>query len=537
MRVCSYTYVIEGVPDAYFDYDGSPLLRCSRCRLIYYKDKAAQKAHYSFHQHSCKLIASSPSSFPSSNDNATIAAKYPNLDACFSVLKDNLANCPDLAVVLFRIRQLMDEDPGEAFNMGMSMHSWARGVIFYPGNFLAAVMGRPCMAKLMLCSVDDDSETESDTERMFTEDLLSDKARVLKELSNYGHGRPSEEFIRRIADPEEKKRVERLCRQYDGFDNTDESGDPSSMSYCYLYFSLLVAAAVRARSTNFSFHDGNGSIRGNFYIGPDSVAEYHLAIAALRRAMSLWSNLDVLDSCGDAMAPAAALAITGLRHCIAKRTLGGVACREDEIIPGLAADAAVKACLCEILREAISARYAAELLELLADLAQRPSSFWELVERPSLWRGLSVARRASCALAIVRFVSDAENEGGDGDDDSFNANFGQKIDSLPFNECNVLFRAVTAMAEEDSNLTKAVLDLASAHGDYIGPVGAGRNLKGVAFFYYLSRGEKYYVEDLVGAIEQFDALPKSDQAEDDDELAMAKAKEECLKLARSNIDD
>ena len=530
MRVCSYTYVIEGVPDAHFNYDGSPLLLCSRCKLMYYKDKAAQKAHYSYHRHSCKFTASSPSSFPSSNRDAAIAAKYPNLDACFSVLRNSLHDCPDLAVVLVRIRQLMNEDPKEAFNVAMPMHGWARGVIFYPGNLMAAVMGRPCMARLMLCSTDDDDDHASDIEKVFKEDLLSDEAKILSNLSKHGHGRPTEKFIDRIADPEEKKRVEKLCEQLDGL-NRHKSGDPPSMSYCYLYFTLLVAAVVRGRSTNFSFHDGDGSIRGSIVLGPDSTAEYYLALAALRRAMSLWSNPYVLDSCGDAMAPAAALAITGLRHYLEREMLGGIACREDEIIPGLSPDGAVNACLKEILREGISVRYAAELLGLLADLAQRPPSFWESIERPSFWHGLSVSRRAACALAIVRYVSVAKRDSEDSDDDNFGSNFAQKIDSPPLDECNVLFRTVTDILEHDSIATKTVFELASEEGDYLGPVGAGRNPKGIAFFYYLSRGGKYDVEDLVEEYDLFDSLPLMNEAKDDGERAAAKEKYECLKLA------
>lgn len=158
---------------------------------------------------------------------------------------------------------------------------------------MAAVMGRPCMARLMLCSTDSDDGDASNIEEVFKEDLLSDKAKILSKLSKYGHGRPSKKFVDRIADPEEKKRVERLCEQFDELDG-DKSGDPSSMSYCYLYFTLLVAAVVRGRSTNCSFHDGDGSIRGSIFLGPDSTAEYYLALASLRRAMSLWSNPYVL---------------------------------------------------------------------------------------------------------------------------------------------------------------------------------------------------------------------------------------------------
>lgn len=394
---------------------------------------------------------------------------------------------------------------------------------------MAATMGRPCMARLMLCSATN-GDGASDIEKVFEEDLLSDKAKILSKLSKYGHGRPSNSFIARIADPAEKERVQRLCEQFDELDG-DKSGDPSAMSYCYLYFSLLVAAVVKGRSTNFSFHDGNGSIRGSIVWGADSTAEYYLALASLRRAMSLWSNPYVLDSCGDAMAPAAALATTGLRHYLAKDMLGGIACREDEIIPGLSPDGAVNACLKEILREGISARYAAELLGLLADLAHRPISFWGSIGRPSLWHGLSLSRRAVCALAVVHYVSVADREGKDSDDDSFNSNLGQKIDSPPFDECNTLFRAVTGMLGNDSNSTKAVLELASEKGDYLGPVGAGCNPKGIAFFYYLSRGGKYDVVDLVDKYDFFDSLPLMHEAKEDKERAAAKEKYECLKRA------
>ena len=139
------------------------------------------------------------------------------------------------------------------------------------------------------------------------EDLLSEKNRFIKQrlLEKY-NGRPSEEFVEDLEDEKEREEVRQLVAQYDRLDST--WGQPSSMSYCYLYFNLIIACAIRGNMSHCSIHDGCGTLRGGdpHKKSPESL----LAVAALRRAMELWTDRLVLSSCGDAMAPASSLALT-----------------------------------------------------------------------------------------------------------------------------------------------------------------------------------------------------------------------------------
>jgi len=104
-----------------------------------------------------------------------------------------------------------------------------------------------------------------------------------------------------LDDENERDELRKLVAQYDRLDST--WGQPSSMSYCYLYFNLIVACAIRGNMSHCSIHDGCGVLRGG---DPHKKsAESLLAVAALRRAMELWTDSLVLASCGDAIAPAA----------------------------------------------------------------------------------------------------------------------------------------------------------------------------------------------------------------------------------------
>lgn len=167
--------------------------------------------------------------------------------------------------------------------------------------------------------------------------MLNEKTRLLKHQFAKYNGRPSEDFIDAIEDEDEKKKLQEICDKYEELDSS--WGEPSSMSYCYLYFNLIVACAIHGRASHSSLHDGNGTLRGG---DPrKKTAETLLATAALRRAMTLWTDKHVLASCGDAMAPAASLALTAVEYYDVLGILEGVTCRENELVPGLSVDGAV----------------------------------------------------------------------------------------------------------------------------------------------------------------------------------------------------
>jgi hypothetical protein len=171
--------------------------------------------------------------------------------------------------------------------------------------------------------------------------------------------------------------------------------EPSSMTFCYLYFNLIVAAAIQARTSHSSVNDGNGVVRGSDQ--PDIHPDNMLAMAALRRAFTLWTDPLVNASCGDAMAPAASLVLTAITLYNSRRNLGGMLCRDHELVPGLAVDAVVITCLLELNEHAASASYSASVLTVLAELSLKSKEWWSATEEQQpMWKHLPVERRAKC---------------------------------------------------------------------------------------------------------------------------------------------
>jgi hypothetical protein len=193
------------------------------------------------------------------------------------------------------------------------------------------------------------------------EDLLSKKYRLVRntKLVKY-NGRPSDEFVEDIEDETEREEVKSLVDQYDELDSW---GQPSSMSFCYLYFNLIVASANQGKPSASSFHDGNGSLRGGC---PKKKSPYTLlSTAALRRVMELWTDPMVLASCGDAMAPAASLAVTAVEYyCDNNLLCDQTLCKAHELVPGLAIDRLAMTCMKEILDGAGSSSYSCALFSL-----------------------------------------------------------------------------------------------------------------------------------------------------------------------------
>ena len=509
MRLCGYCYVTEGIPDNHLDYDGSPLLLCSQCKLQAYKDREAQKAHWKLHKHSCKMLAQL------GTDYETYESELDTLEQCFVKLKLSFGpkGGPELPFIIRRIRTLMDSGANNTGDMAFEMHSWARGVIFTQQNFMLFAMARPGMVQLMLSDGNDDQGAA-----VFKEDLLSNKARILKQLSKY-NGRPTDEYIRDfITNEEEKNRVEELCNKHDALDM--RWGEPSSMSFCYLYYNLLVAAAIQGQPSMTSVHDGRGIIRGSR--GPDKSAEYMLATAALRRALSLWTDPLVVDSCGDAMAPAASLAITAITLYNDRRNLGGISCREHEIVPGLTVDGAVTTSFKELGQHSASGQYSVKMIKVMADLSRTKKSFWKSEKQP-LWKDLPVERRAKVALSIVHYIINREDED--------NSSSFAPPEVAPLEACNTLFKTVCGISNpENLELVKSVWTKACVDGDCIGPEAAGRNAEIRAFFYFLVRSEKYEMANVGKKIKEFRKIPLLHKAKDGDKLA--KEKDECFKLAR-----
>jgi hypothetical protein len=496
MKICGHTYVTEGVPNPDLGYDESPLLRCGQCKHQWYKSKESQKAHWKAHKLFCRPVSE---------------RQLPNdLDQLFKLLEHQILSggATELPFVLCKIRQVMDSGAKDHHDMAFKMHTFARGILFHPTNVIARVMAAPQMVQLMLSS---ERTVSSD----LYEDLLSDKARVLKQLQQLNvKGRPTPEYMQyNVTDENEKKQIEALREKYDEFRSSWDQ--PTSMSYCYLYFNLIVAAAIQAKQSFSSIHDGNGTIRGTISAGGQPNADYMLAMGAVRRAMELWSDPLVLESCGDAMAPAASLALTVISHFQerGRGVLGQYCCRPYELIPGLSVDGAVRTGLKELLQHAGSAQYSVKLIKLLAELSLKPVSYWGEREQESqtqpFWKDLPVERRASVALALVNFINDYDSDTSMG--------LGGTNDPPPFQECGVLFKTVCGMSNtlggSNTDLVKQVFETAAENGEILGPENSGNNATERALFFWLLKSQKYNIETFQVEVKKFADLPSKEQDE------------------------
>jgi hypothetical protein len=506
MKVCGQSYVTEGIPDGRASYDGSTLLKCSRCNMMWYQDRDAQKAHWKDHKQGCSVA---------SDEEQTRIASL-TLDASLASLKRSIltrhGGGPEAYYTIRRIKQLIEEgDPGSG-DMGMELHTFARGIIFHPQNVMRDIMARPGMVQLLLA--DDDA-------------LLNQKTKLLKKLGPQYNGKlPTDSYIQhQIADETERTRVQKLSEQIIKIESDFLFSEPPSMTFCYLYFNLIVAAAIHATPSHASIHDGSGMIRGSQE--PDRHPDCMLAMAALRRVFTLWTDPLVNESCGDAMAPAASLVMTAIRLYNSRRNLGGVRCRDYELVPGLAVDALVITCLSELNDFAASASYSVSILKVLAELSLQSTEWWKSTtqEQQPMWKNLPVERRAKVALAIVQYIRDSANSSG-----------GTFTDTpVPVDACNTLFKTVCGMTNNPYNtmvLCKSVWERAAAD-ELLGPEGAGHNYTMRAFFHFSLRrgGDTSKWKDMVAKIKEFEKIPSLRLDLPDSDKELAKEKEECFKLA------
>ena len=491
--VCGYWLFTEGTADPFLDYDGTDSFsRCTRCKGVFYRDKGAQKKHWKRHKKCCRLL----------DDDDIQAIAELSLDRCKEAVEEWLRNRvggPETYYHLKRLRVLFDDDADGTGDAAFELHSLGRGLIFNPSDHMLTVAASPGMAQLLFGD---------------EEDLLNSKTRLAKtQLAKY-NGRPSDEYIDAIEDEEERTALRELCDTYDKLDGS--WGQPSSMSYCYLYFNLLVASAVRGGRSGSSVHDGKGTLRGG-----DPRRKTHegiLAAASLRRAMTLWTDPLVLESCGDAMAPAASLALTAMEYYQSNKILGKANCRPHELVPGLPIDRAVMTFMKELSDGAGSAQYSAEGLRFLGSVVTNPEGVQHI------WADLSVERRATVVLAIISYVVYYEEDDG--------SSFYSKP-SMQSEQVNDLFKTICGMQNpKDEDLAKSVWKKAADDGECIGPEAAGQNCESRSFMYYLGRkasgGDNWDSMDIVELIKTFDGIPRVHRAPDD---AEAKEKDECMRLA------
>ena len=496
-RICSQTFVIEGIPDEQVGYNGAPLLRVKAGEKVdqFYMNREAQKAHWPLFRAGYKKSQSK------AKDGRPYLEAYEekltSLSICFDELKAKLLSSPsesaELPCLIRRLRVLMDERGEEAEEKAIDFHTLMRGLIFHPQNIMERAMANPGMVSLMLGDLE--------------EDLLGEQTRVMKRLSKY-NGIPTDEYIRDfITDPAEKKRVKALCKKAERLE-LDGMGKPPSMSFCFIYFNMLVATVVHAQPSPVSGNDGKGTIRGSD--GPETSHEYRLATAALRRALSLFSDPLVLTATGSAMNPAASLLLTALKHYDQRKNLGGRYCQPYEILPGLPLEKCVGVCLQELEECSLTSRYSVEILQFLA-------------KRPELWNNLKmpIERRAQAALAILAYIHEHGDE--DDEDDGFMMGMmGGGGVTPPVKECNIILKAACGLLpKKDLETTKEVFKLAVDEGEFLGPRESGNNTDFRALFLFLSRQGRYEINDFAEEMEDYDLM------DEDEKTPESKLKKEC----------
>lgn len=496
--VCNYWLVKQGTPNSFLNYEGGALKICTRCRGSYYINQEAQKKHWKTHKKYCKLLDDGYIQTIDSTDD---------LDRCIAAIMACLQNTesiiPQLYYEIKRLRALFDADVEGVGDAAFRLHSMARGLIFYGDDkMMMQVVAVPRMANLFFSD---------------EEDLLSKKNRFIRQnLSKY-NGRPSEEYVEDIEDEDERKEAKKLVEKYDELDST--WGQPSSMSFCYLYFNLIVACALHGNQSMSSVHDGNGKLRGG---DPRKKSnESLLSTAALRRAMELWTDPLVLGSCGDAMAPAASLALTAIEYYTEISMLStSPLCGKHEVVPGLAIDRLAMTCMSELSEGAGSAQYSVKLLKMVGSMV----TGWESTVQEAPWKDMPIERRARFALAAIQYIGSA--------DERSTSSFGRDID-VPFEALNDMLKTMCGMQNpKDEELAKSVWQKAADDGEMLGPDGAGFNMQLRSFFYYLLRRsilpEDWKDLDMVKVYKEYSAIPMIDRAPDDEQ---AKEKDDCMRLA------
>lgn len=472
-----------------------------------YKGMSEQKSSWRFHMKYCKEFDPSHESFIKSLSLED--SKNEMLRIFTSPESSEVRHI--MVPLLKHMRQLFDErvdDPlGEVESEFMNC---GRDPFFQESMVIESIWSMPGMANYLLSS--------------HHEDLLDDKSRYTKKFfSGYckEKGAPHEDWINHyVEDKLEKKRLREYADQYHDLEMSTLY-QPSSMKFCYIYFGLIVAAAVRSRETLSSIHDGLGGLRLN-----EDKDNIRMTIAALRRAMQLWVDNFARGSCGDAMASAASLAFTAMQdfskfarcndhpksHLLEEL-------KEFELVPGLDIDDLVITCLSEFAEHAASSKYSWECLDWLAN---NRSPLWR-----DLWDRLPVERRAKVVLGIISHM--------------YEHGTSEALPSFEIMNCrstpvprNALLKILDYACGEDLVVLEA-----AARDETLGPKNPGKNLSPRRIVHFCIRNlTEVKGTTIVAAIDELSRVPHSEKAADGIAKKRLYAENECCrKLALGGMRD
>ena len=428
---CSSTFVKEGLAEPSKGYYGGPLIQCPGCLVTYYKDRNALRSSLKKHGPYCKPL--------SPNDNKFIDSLGPleavkMFEKCINPnTKESRLVGHALVYLLKHFRKLFEREEDTTHDAELQLHAICRAIIFH-SSCIEGIIHMPGMYNYLFTTGHDM--------------LLSNRARFVKEnLDGYCKSLepPTKEYIdANLLDPREKERVNKAIIVLSALP-TEKT--PSCMQYCYGHYNILIAAAVEGTPSHISSNDGRGRLR--FGSNDDAF----LTIAAIRECMSLWVDPYVRASCGDAMAPAASLALTAIEEFTNDDSNYLDELHGAEIAPGLDIDKAIITCLMLIRERALNMDYAVQVLVMVARCKKRVTE--------SLWSLLPVDRRVAVFLAIIDYID--EN----------------------WIERNFIFKILTKLLTQSSD-DKEIWKRA-AKNELLGPRRPGKNKASRAIAYYLIR--------------------------------------------------
>lgn len=492
-KICNYTFVTE-------DDNGQALHRCSRCKGTYYISREAQQAHWKLHKHTCKL----PSDAELQYVNGLSLQK-----ACsaYSLIVQDVAQGTNtekknhlLHAISRRIQVLIYSRDSYMEQAGMELHGRNRILNMQRDDQASLrVWGAPGMAQFLL----------------YGDELVDPYIKEYKELgSNFAHGLPTFPYIYHVILPDNEELAKQAAVLVFDYEDIEHCTLMPSMEFCYFYYNLIVCAAVCSDPSSNSNTDGQGRLR-----------DTKLASVATRRALDLWSDADVMASCGDALSPGASLSVNAMNRW-GPRQIQEITSEFDGVLaPGLTFDDALISALKEFDESGSSLHYVAQLVS-------KPA-----MSSTVIWGSITMGRRARAALFVVRHLigyQDTKFEDEYFDDKS---RFWEKPTPPKWFDEDVWYEVLTSIFGADDVMKIAMWEMASSHPS-LGPSGMGHNDDVKAFFHFLLRrhAKNENVTFMKGLIAAWKATPFF--ARGDITTSQRKAsleKKKCLALAQGNL--
>ena len=337
------------------------LLRCSRCKGVYYRTPEGQKKNWKVHKTTCK-----------ERDVTMVTAL--DLPATWIKIRDQLIHGvidENFGLLLEHLRDHWDKLPNTPNSKDYDevegeMHGTSRNLIFMQdtpriSKFHEMMWAAPGVADFFCCQ----------------EDLVNTTIRRQRVI--FPLGMPSADGVKTVL--ASHPNTQEIARDL----MMEESTAMSSgiFKFCYLHYNLLLACALQGKPSRDSVNDGFGTLRTGV-----------IAEAAIARCLELWLDEAARLSCGDAMAPAFSFAISFIKERSSRAGPG-------ELAPGLPCDGVLKACLQEILEHGHASVHAITLIQMIAGLPKKGRD---------PWNSMSIERRADVAILLAEAISCSSGE-------------------------------------------------------------------------------------------------------------------------------